>query len=308
MRSKYIQSRNVQPNSKGIILRATENTCQRCGRFTAYTGLETIDHIVPLSRGGINDKKNLTCLCRKCNKIKGNEVWLPSMFYNAMPKKIAQAKDAMVMKWASRNITLEDIFYRPLVFNTLTFSVKMGRHRDFKVVLGHRDGTCFRFQLQYMNDYDRDDVLQLFRTEGRVGLQEALEPIEGVATYILYELSSDEVQAVLKVQEVDGVIDIQIPYCRCKRRLALIIYQMVVTLQPVYDAIEITSVRVRSISETVLLHLRTICSGSDSLRSTSNYDNILKRTLNVCLEYRRPSNTEGEMISGKTEESLQGVN
>lgn len=44
--------------------------CVACGE-QCLTEL-TIDHIVPLSRGGGNNKENLQILCSKCNQEKGN--------------------------------------------------------------------------------------------------------------------------------------------------------------------------------------------------------------------------------------------
>lgn len=41
-----------------------------CGMCGAWDDL-TWDHIVPISRGGTNDWKNLQCLCRSCNSSKG---------------------------------------------------------------------------------------------------------------------------------------------------------------------------------------------------------------------------------------------
>ena len=46
-----------------------ENRCQCCGT----TEHITIDHIVPLSRGGTNAVSNLQPLCRSCNCRKGNK-------------------------------------------------------------------------------------------------------------------------------------------------------------------------------------------------------------------------------------------
>lgn len=34
----------------------------------------TVDHIIPLSKGGKNEKKNKQCLCYTCNQIKGNKI------------------------------------------------------------------------------------------------------------------------------------------------------------------------------------------------------------------------------------------
>lgn len=41
--------------------------CQRCGT----TEQLSIDHVVPLVRGGTNDFDNLQLLCNKCNSAKG---------------------------------------------------------------------------------------------------------------------------------------------------------------------------------------------------------------------------------------------
>lgn len=45
-------------------------TCLRCG---ARKNL-TIDHIHPVSKGGINDEDNLQTLCRRCNTAKGARI------------------------------------------------------------------------------------------------------------------------------------------------------------------------------------------------------------------------------------------
>lgn len=53
-----------------------QNATCRCGiQFGSYH----VDHIVPLSRGGSNDKSNLQLLCPSCNTSKGartQEEWL----------------------------------------------------------------------------------------------------------------------------------------------------------------------------------------------------------------------------------------
>ena len=42
--------------------------CVRCGKPA-----DTIDHIIPLSKGGTNDIDNLQPMCWKCNKAKGSK-------------------------------------------------------------------------------------------------------------------------------------------------------------------------------------------------------------------------------------------
>lgn len=43
--------------------------CGICGRFTPYNSF-TIDHIIPLAKGGTNDTSNLQCACKVCNTMK----------------------------------------------------------------------------------------------------------------------------------------------------------------------------------------------------------------------------------------------
>ena len=51
-------------------------TCQSCGisSYNARNLLLEIDHIVPLSRGGITSEDNLQTLCWKCNRSKGAKI------------------------------------------------------------------------------------------------------------------------------------------------------------------------------------------------------------------------------------------
>tara|TARA_R110000824_G_scaffold4128_1_gene19602 strand:- start:834 stop:1256 length:423 start_codon:yes stop_codon:yes gene_type:complete len=50
-------------------------TCQYCGVNKEEDGVKLeVDHIVPVSKGGTNNKSNLTTACFKCNRGKSNKV------------------------------------------------------------------------------------------------------------------------------------------------------------------------------------------------------------------------------------------
>ena len=53
--------------AKRALMRLYGPSCARCGR-----GGTTIDHIVPLSRGGTHRLSNLQLLCEECNSAKSN--------------------------------------------------------------------------------------------------------------------------------------------------------------------------------------------------------------------------------------------
>lgn len=62
-------NRRVSFNRRNIFAR-DENRCQYCGRKWPTSEL-SIDHIIPLSRGGRTLWANVVCACTGCNKRKG---------------------------------------------------------------------------------------------------------------------------------------------------------------------------------------------------------------------------------------------
>ena len=53
-------------------VKAKSEVCFYCGRELDDTN-RTIDHIVPVAKGGTNDITNLVCCCHDCNQAKGGE-------------------------------------------------------------------------------------------------------------------------------------------------------------------------------------------------------------------------------------------
>ena len=63
------QRRNFSFSERSAVYTKTEGHCAICGKFVPYTEF-TVDHIVPLAKGGSNDLSNLQCACGVCNRIK----------------------------------------------------------------------------------------------------------------------------------------------------------------------------------------------------------------------------------------------
>ncbi|MBD2253686.1 HNH endonuclease [Nostoc parmelioides] len=63
----------IPPEVRQYVFQRDKLQCQSCGK----TGLETdltIDHIIPLARGGQNDMSNLHTLCFECNRRKTDQL------------------------------------------------------------------------------------------------------------------------------------------------------------------------------------------------------------------------------------------
>jgi hypothetical protein len=62
-------NRYIRPELKEKILAKYEHTCVKCGKHDNLT----IDHIIPVVKGGKNDYTNLQVLCMTCNRKKGKK-------------------------------------------------------------------------------------------------------------------------------------------------------------------------------------------------------------------------------------------
>ncbi|TMC51030.1 MAG: HNH endonuclease [Chloroflexi bacterium] len=71
LRNIHVPRRMLRPNRRNLLLR-DDHTCQYCGHVGPASDL-TIDHVVPVSRGGEADSwENQVVACRHCNWRKAN--------------------------------------------------------------------------------------------------------------------------------------------------------------------------------------------------------------------------------------------
>lgn len=63
----------ISPKLRFEVFKRDKYVCQYCGACGPDVELE-IDHVIPVSRGGTDDIKNLKTACFKCNSGKGDRV------------------------------------------------------------------------------------------------------------------------------------------------------------------------------------------------------------------------------------------
>lgn len=74
-------------DEKQLMLNKSKSKCAICGKpLTVYT--MTAEHVIPLSKGGINDMSNMIALCQTCNGEKDNFILAPQSCYKYLNKSI----------------------------------------------------------------------------------------------------------------------------------------------------------------------------------------------------------------------------
>ena len=70
LRSMSLAQKAKRHSLKDWWMKESSKGCRNCGSILALT----IDHIIPMSKGGRDDLSNLQCLCKSCNSSKGNRL------------------------------------------------------------------------------------------------------------------------------------------------------------------------------------------------------------------------------------------
>lgn len=68
---KKVKRKQYSENQRKIIYQRADGRCQLCGRKIEFNNM-TVDHIIPISKGGSNDMDNTEATCFPCNQFKSN--------------------------------------------------------------------------------------------------------------------------------------------------------------------------------------------------------------------------------------------
>lgn len=79
-RTKITERKTFTNTDKEFIKLKTSGKCGHCGCKLTNENT-TVDHIIPISKGGTNREENLICLCKDCNKDKADMLADPIYFY-----------------------------------------------------------------------------------------------------------------------------------------------------------------------------------------------------------------------------------
>lgn len=79
---QYVEERKTFcREDKEFVLMKSGGRCSHCGKKLTLDNDFTIEHIIPLSKGGTNQHANIVALCDSCNKNKANNIVFPIVYY-----------------------------------------------------------------------------------------------------------------------------------------------------------------------------------------------------------------------------------
>ncbi len=100
MRLTEIELYKQKQKVKARLLRKSAWWRQKCKEGTCYYCKQsfppkelTMDHIIPISRGGSSDKLNLVPACHECNQVKNNRI--PFEWESYIKEKAIRAQNAL---------------------------------------------------------------------------------------------------------------------------------------------------------------------------------------------------------------------
>ena len=107
-RTRVYAREKFEYDQKMIIQAKSGNKCCHCGA-EKYPGFgATVDHFIPLNKGGSNDLKNLIMLCEDCNLEKGEDIVEPEEYLKYLKEPYKQE----VIDYFNSYITSHDFFSR----------------------------------------------------------------------------------------------------------------------------------------------------------------------------------------------------
>lgn len=113
--------------ARSKIYSKTNGCCGICGEFVPFDSF-TVDHIIPISKGGSNAMDNLQCSCLVCNQIKQDI--LPEDLFNKISAIISY--QLKVDGKVEVNGLLKDCIKKKMSIKLPSMKKKKGKHKHDK--------------------------------------------------------------------------------------------------------------------------------------------------------------------------------
>lgn len=234
------RNRSMRPEKKERIFSECGYRCKRCGKKLQVKTQQTVEHIIPISRGGISNSDNLICLCKKCNKEKSDSIVLPSSYFYKLSDEKKEKKDKMVLDWLCRYINKYELKQNPLVFEYLQFWFKYKSEED----------NHYFVNTKYFQEATKS--MSLFKLErDEIGAAKEKTPIDfdykrlfdyAVAPYVLWDDKLKKIECIIAAVVLGDTLVIEIEYCKHKKIYVHALYKVIETIKSILAANDVKRV------------------------------------------------------------------
>lgn len=223
---------------KQAMLMKSRSKCASCGTLISLKSM-SCEHVVPISRGGTNDLKNMVALCKECNTYKRNLLFLPNNYYSHLDNRYFQEICETFYGWFKEYSEDFDLTRHPLItpVTRIPLYKEVGKKR---FLIGRND-------LFYVNRDERKYI------EDTLGIQ-----LRRNTHYVLKSCKDDSILALFEVRMNAFTMDIEIVWTSLAERLvAMFVTSLIKNIANVYGVLKvpIAMIRVIMISKTFWKHM-----------------------------------------------------
>lgn len=86
-RQRVEERKTISKSIRQRVLSDCNGICTHCGKPIAIGDDFTLEHVIPLNKGGRNEETNFVALCSTCNQNKSDDIVDPLDWYEYLPKK-----------------------------------------------------------------------------------------------------------------------------------------------------------------------------------------------------------------------------
>lgn len=148
----YDRDQRFTEDEKWTIAKKSDDKCCHCGKPVFFHYGATVDHFIPLDKGGSNSMYNLIMLCEKCNQEKDNKIMNIDYIPYLKDKYKKQLSDYVnsyiqVMDIAERN--------RLLAYDEYTQPIEQEIHSHHNRKSKYIQVSKYKLKLATWNDLDK---------------------------------------------------------------------------------------------------------------------------------------------------------
>lgn len=157
---------------KKIILTKSNGLCSHCGKPLTVDTV-SVEHVIPLSKGGLNNMSNLVALCREDNRKKSNSIIEPDHYYRYLKPTYKEELRKNFSEYLQKTDWFDlHTFFPQDEYIIPNYSAVMSRYKGQNIISFFRDNYSLalqygRYVMKNARYKDMDAILDYYRRNSK---------------------------------------------------------------------------------------------------------------------------------------------